>query len=274
MINQVSVCINALAKRSDSLHAAAKFAQRHKATLTGVYIKLDTVEIVRWAGVSPVDFTHQLLFAQDEREQEARTIFEALVVDYECETRWKTVLQSENPIKQMLCTDVIFVEQPMGQGFLYPGDDSFINHLILQSKRPVIVVPQKWDSELGNKPLLGWNASPEAMRATADAIPILGFSKKVLILSILKDKKSNQADTGFSAIQAYLTSKGIVSEVIIEHAPGYQEEQGMLLEYSQQHDIDLIVVGGYGHSRLREIVLGGMTDHLLKHSPIPVLFSH
>jgi len=274
MINQVSVCINALTESAASLHAAAKFAQRHQAKLTGIYIKLDTVEIVRWAGTSPIELTDQLLVDQDKREQNTRKLFDELMSDYQCETQWETILQSQKPVNKMLCTDLIFVEQTSSQDFFYPNDNSFINQLLLHSKRPVIVVPKEWDQSVGKNVLLGWNDSPEAMRATADAVPILGLSEKVLVLEILKSKASNDDQDQAPAIQTYLSSKGIINDAITEHAPGYHDEQAMLLEYAEEHDIDLIVIGCYGHSRLREIVLGGMTEYMLKHSGIPVLYSH
>ena len=150
-----------------------------------------------------------------------------------------------------------------------------MNHLILQSKRPIVMVPTGWEGDnLGDTVMLGWNSSAESMRATADALPILGLSKKVIILDILKDKIFSEEQNTSPDVQAYLSSKGINNEVIVEHAPQHNEENSMLLDYTQEHGANLIVVGGYGHTRLRELIMGGMTKHLIKHSTVPVLFSH
>lgn len=275
MINQVSVCVNALDKRAHALHAAAKFAVHHKATLTAVYAKLDTVEIVRWAGSSPLDLTDELLVDQDRREEKAKSEFKKITKQYDCETRWKTVFQSQNPIRQMICTDVIFIDQPNSELATYLGDETFLNHLILQSKRPIVMIPANWEAgELGKTVLLGWNSSSEAMRAAADALPIMGHADKVIVLDILKDKMFSEEQNTTPDLEAYLTSKGINTEVIIEHAPHHHEEITMLRSYASEHNVDLIVIGGYGHTRLRELVMGGMTAHLIKNSTIPVLFSH
>ncbi|NND83443.1 MAG: universal stress protein [Gammaproteobacteria bacterium] len=275
MINQVTVCVNALDKRCNALQAAAKFAEQHKATLTATYTKLDTVEIVRWAGSSPMELADQLLVDQDTREQRNKDIFESVLAKYECKSRWRTIFQSENPIRQLLCTDIIFVDQPNQELATYLSDESLVHHLILQSKRPIVMIPTGWDADaIGGKVLVGWNSSAEAMRAVADALPVLGKCEHVLILDVLKDPVFSEEHNTSPELQAYLGSKGILNDVIIEHAPKHNEELDMLLNYATEHNVDLIVIGGYGHSRLREVVMGGMTSHMIKNSTIPVLFSH
>lgn len=275
MINDVLVCVNNIEKRSSAVLAACKFALQHGAKLTAVYIKLDTVEIVRWSGTSPIDLADQVLANEDQREANAKAKFESLTKKIACKKVWSTVNQSENPIMQLVCTDIIFNEQPVGSDLSYFGDESFINHLILQTKRPVIMIPDNWQSDLlGSKALLGWNKSPEAMRAISDAIPILEKAESVEILHIVHNSLFHGEPDSSADIETYLLNKGIKTSLTVEGAGKHDDTESLLLNWAIGHDINLIVIGGYGHSRLRELVMGGMTKHLIKNSTLPVLLSH
>ena len=119
MINNITVCVNNIEKSSYAALAACRFAKRYAANLNAVYIKLDTVEIVRWAGSAPIDLADQILANEDKREKAARQQFDSLTKDLACKTEWKTVNQSVDPIKQLMCTDLFFADQPVGNELTY-----------------------------------------------------------------------------------------------------------------------------------------------------------
>ncbi|NNC99842.1 MAG: universal stress protein [Gammaproteobacteria bacterium] len=275
MITNVSICVNNLAKSNYAALAACRFAERHNASISAVYIKLDTVEIVRWSGSSPIDLADQILVNESKLEEDAKDLFESLSQPFSCEKVWKTVNQSEDPVTQLLCTDLIFADQPTGEDLSYFGDKSFLNHLILQTKRPVVMIPDGWDqAEMGTSVLLGWNKSAEAMRAVADALPILQSASETRILQIASSSMFHAEPTEAPDIEAYLLGKGVESDLTVEGVSKHESEEATLLKWAADNNINLIVIGGYGHSRWREVVMGGMTSHLIAHSTIPVLLSH
>ena len=275
MINEVMVCVNDIKDRPSAAHAASLFASVHKARLTAIHIKLDTVKIVHWSGTTPLETADQMLIDQAEHEQQAREKFADIVASYGCQHRWQTVYQSDNPYRQMLCADAIFVDQPLQKEASNYSSSSFVNELILQSKRPIVVIPDKWQSDkFASNILLGWNETAEAMRAAIDALPIMRAAQRIEILKIVTQPTLGDAPNAHPDISAYLETKGIKNNLVIQAAAKHQNQQSELLKYADQNNVDLLVVGGYGHSRIREAVMGGVSKHLINNSPIPVLLSH
>ena len=134
--------------------------------------------------------------------------------------------------------------------------------VLLGSGRPVLVVPY-----IGAKPPLGrrvlamWNASREAARAVNDALPLIAAAESVTVLSINPARgTAGEGDLPAAVIAHHLARHGVKAESAYTAADGL--------------GADLIVMGGYGHSRTRELVLGGATRTLLRHMTVPVLLSH
>jgi nucleotide-binding universal stress UspA family protein len=157
-------------------------------------------------------------------------------------------------------------EAPMEVAFL-PED------LVLAVGRPVLVVPRYGTFRtVGERVLVAWNASREATRAVNDAIPILQRAAKVTVLSVDPGDRTDRRVPG-ADIALHLARHGINAEAA--QTPGANIGIGdVLLSYASDRGADLIVMGAYGHSRIREMVLGGTTRHLLQHMTVPVLMSH
>ena len=146
--------------------------------------------------------------------------------------------------------------------------------VLLGSGRPVLVVPFIGAAAIGTRVLVAWNATREAARAVNDALPLIAEAERVTVLSInpaggiegdgdvpAADIAHHLARHGVKAEAAYTQSEDIgVGDVILSRAADF--------------GADLIVMGGYGHSRTREFVLGGATRTLLQHMTVPVLLSH
>ena len=275
MYNEITVCVNDIANRNSAIKVACRLAERYNGVVTAVYIKLDSIEIMRWQGSSPMELANNLLTDLDKKEDEAKQAFEQLAGNYQCQTVWRTVLQSAEPVEQMICTDLIFAEQPRDTDQSYPNHQSFLNHLILETKRPVVMIPAEWSGDrLDRKIILGWNSSAEAMRAAADALPFMEVCDQVTILDIMTERMFKREGEGLYHIQDYLSRKKINNQLIIDGCDKSGSVPSTLLSRAEKEQADMIVVGGYGHSRLREVILGGMTDYLIRRSTIPVLFSH
>jgi nucleotide-binding universal stress UspA family protein len=155
-----------------------------------------------------------------------------------------------------------------------PHDLAFLaEELALGVGRPVLVVPRYGAFEMvGERVLIAWNGTREATRAVHDALPLLKRATKVTVLSI--DPKHDSGSRVPSAdIALHLARHGVAAEaastVGLDIAVG-----DVLLSRAADLGVDLIVMGAYGHSRLREVVLGGATRHILHHMTVPVLLSH
>ena len=146
--------------------------------------------------------------------------------------------------------------------------------LILGSGRPVFLVPNDGlASAAARRVLVAWSGTREAARAVFDALPILQQAQEVRVIAIAgsdADPATQEADGDIcTALTRHKVKCGA-----IEHIPTHADVGRCLTQQAIAHKADLLVMGCYGHSRLREFVLGGATRHQLRHMMIPVLMSH
>lgn len=151
----------------------------------------------------------------------------------------------------------------------------FAGDMVLFAGRPVLFVPYAGRfQKLGTRVLVAWNASREAARAVRDALPLLERAKRVDVVAF--DPQGGGADHGErpgADIALYLARHGVKASAAEQHGSGI-EIGAQILSRAADMDADLIVMGAYGHSRLRERVLGGATRTLLESMTVPVLMSH
>jgi nucleotide-binding universal stress UspA family protein len=162
-------------------------------------------------------------------------------------------------------------------GQLEPGDgtpdDLIIEAALLESGRPVVVVPyiQKGGLKLDHV-LVCWDTGRNAARAIADAMPFLARSKTVEIVMVSTGGDEKDEIPGID-IGQHLARHGLtvaVKRLVSENV----DVANTILSYAADCGADFIVMGGYGHSRLREFVLGGATKGILDSMTVPVLMSH
>lgn len=148
--------------------------------------------------------------------------------------------------------------------------------VLLQSGRPLLVLPYAGERAIApaSRVLIGWNASREAARAMKDAMPFLrrAASVQVAVFETPEDADLDHGDLPGADIGLWLARHGV--KVDVQYIASGVAAGEALLSHAADVGADLIVAGGYGHSRLRETVLGGVTRTLLRSSPVPVLMSH
>lgn len=152
--------------------------------------------------------------------------------------------------------------------------DLFINQL-LHSGRPVLYVPSGSNIKQPlNVVIVAWQPTREATRALNDAIPLLREAQSIDLLMIESDTRDNEEDTKQAHLMAaHLARHSLNVRVVVQ--PESKHSVGLsILNYADQIEAQLIVAGGYSHSRLREQILGGVTRELSRNDKIPVLFSH
>jgi nucleotide-binding universal stress UspA family protein len=119
---------------------------------------------------------------------------------------------------------------------------------------------------------VAWDFSRPATRAIGDALPLLTKARRVHIVTVTNEKRIDTTRSG-PELAKHLARHGV--DVILEAVDAQGRPIGEALEAATRaHDSDLLVMGAYGHSRLREFVLGGATRSMMAHPPLPVLFSH
>jgi nucleotide-binding universal stress UspA family protein len=146
--------------------------------------------------------------------------------------------------------------------------------VIFGSGRPVLILPQNLPSrafEIGTV-AVAWDFSRAAARAVSDAIPLLERAKKVRVVTVINEKNLDRKHSA-EELSKNLSRHGI--DVVLDRVDAKDRPIGDVLEaYVASHATDLLVMGAYGHSRLREFILGGATNSMLSKQPLPILFSH
>ncbi len=167
--------------------------------------------------------------------------------------------------------DLIVVGQPGRKDSL--PDEVIDEGVLFESGRPVIFVPfiQKGGVKL-DRIMVCWDGSRAAARAIADAIPLLKKAKQVEVV-IISDKPNKKDEVPGADLGQHLARHGLKVDVKRITSPDI-DVPSTILSYAADSSADMIVMGGYGHSRLREFVLGGATRGLLESMTVPVLMSH
>jgi nucleotide-binding universal stress UspA family protein len=144
---------------------------------------------------------------------------------------------------------------------------------LFSSGRPVLLVPPNWAADtLGKRIMVAWKSKREAARALADAAVFLQDAEHVVVVTVDAKPNGDGAAPGRD-ICRHLARRGV--EVELRNADGLgRSPEDALLEEARHIGADLIVMGGYGQSRLREFVFGGVTRALTRTSPVPLLLSH
>lgn len=155
------------------------------------------------------------------------------------------------------------------------ADRDLAEAVLFGSGRPVLVYPEGAEiapADGFDTIAIAWDGSARAARAVADALPILKRARAVRIFTALGDKP--QAVKGAAAeLVRHLAAHGITAAVD-ERLAQDQSIGHRLADYVAATRPDVLVMGGFGHARLREFVLGGATDAILRAPPCPVLMSH
>jgi len=153
--------------------------------------------------------------------------------------------------------------------------EEIIEGVLFHSGRPALIAPPSWKGTgIGKRVVVAWDASREATRALSEAKSILDRAEKITVMTVdAKPKMFGHGDQPGANIAAHLSRRGLPSEVRNVDSMG-RSASVAILEEAQSLDADLIVMGGYAHSRLRELVFGGATRELLRMATIPLLMAH
>lgn len=259
------------------IDVAADLARRFDAHLVGVY----STEPIPPAHALQDPWLAEKLAARSsaasERVALVRALFDARAGEIDSARRELRELDM-SAVEAMKTTyaDLIVVGQTDPDEGPLNAPSNFAELVALGVGRPVLFVPYFTNAypRLGKKVLVAWNASREATRAVSDALPLLQRAERVTVIVVnAKRDRNDHVDIPAADISLFLARHGVK----VEATQSYSDELSVgdeLLVRVADGEFDLLVMGAYGHSRLREIVLGGVTQTLLQHMTVPVLMSH
>lgn len=165
--------------------------------------------------------------------------------------------------------DLVVLGQPE------PSDNlarSFVEEVILTAGRPALMVPYAGHfPDTGKRVLIAWNASREAARAVTDALPLLAKADAVEVVAF--GEGGDHGDVPGADLALFLARHGVKATAARQNAPGV-DVGNQILSRAADVNADLIVMGAYGHSRWRELALGGATRSVLDAMTVPVLMAH
>jgi nucleotide-binding universal stress UspA family protein len=259
------------------LDVAVDVATRFDARLVGVHARPPFEAPFSFEGGSfPMDtFYRAYEDAVAADEKAAAAAFEKATKGKSLATEWRIAngFSDDELAVQSRYADLIVVGQATDDSPEIQAD--LPETVALSTGRPVLVVPHIGVKKApGKRIMLCWNASREAARAAADALPFLKAAEKVVVL-VVEPKTSSDghgAEPG-ADVATWLSRHGVKVDVQREVSPD-ADIGAVILSRASDLDTDMIVMGVYGHSRVREFVMGGASRTLLQSMTVPVLMAH
>lgn len=232
---------------------------------------LDTFTVDDRVTTAPAE--RQISKSNAERGLEAfKTSAEVSSVAHDLVCKLATVEQaSEELIGQARLRDLTMVPIKNHDG----GQENLIERLIFESGRPVLIFNEQSCTQLSNSfdhVAIAWDHSAQAARAIADALPFLKCAKSVRIFMIADDRAKTKAASGEELVK-HLDAHGVSASFDMPRTDG-SSIGSAINDFVKSNKIDLLVMGAYRHSRLREFILGGATYTILGNPPCWVMMSH
>jgi nucleotide-binding universal stress UspA family protein len=175
---------------------------------------------------------------------------------------------------QAMYADLVIVSQRDPSGTHETSDAAVPEYVAMNAPCPVMVLPWNGrDAPAFERVLVAWNASPEAARAVRQALPLLQQAKRVEVAIVQREESGHaQASDAGPDIAQFLGRHGV--NVHVRRQPAAGDVAEALLSLAADGGADLLVLGCYGRSRFRELMLGGVSRTILRSQTLPVLMAH
>lgn len=264
-------------RNAERTRFAIGMARRFNARVSGLYT-VPPPNVPYYMGeYIPTELIQKQMDEAQKASVTARETFLATCSDAGIEHRWlASDLAPVEALRVMSrASDLVIVGQPdpspADPATIPYGTDVLPQELALQAGRPVMTLPHTGPmADAGRRILVAWNGKREAARAVHDALPLLRGAEAVHLVTVAPEKKGR---TPMAEIVELLERHGVRLESAIVDG-GAQKVGAALLSEAKARNADLMVMGAFGHSRLREMVFGGVTETVLGSLDLPVLLSN
>ena len=279
-IKKIMVPLGSNARNQAVLETALVAAQRFRAHLEVLYIRPDPRLAIPYATLGMSGSMKKTVMEsarQSANEQAAKTraafekfcgkhgipIVKRPPAEAPVSASWREGVGNQSAVvaQRGLYADLIVVPRPAA------ASAEMLEAALLQTGQPVLIVPPQSQECVASKIAIGWNASAEAARAVAAAMPCLTVADAVTIL--ISPKRAASAKD----LAGHLVWHGVKASVR-QFRVGTRSVGETLLAEARALKADLLVIGGYSHVRARELLFGGVTRHILAATEIPVLMAH
>ncbi|ONG51326.1 universal stress protein UspA [Pseudoroseomonas deserti] len=270
-----------------ALNTALMVARMWNAHVHCLHVRVDARDVAPLAGEGLSGAMIEEMMAATERESgeragRVRALFERFVQgrDVTIALSAESALKTEGPTlsfesiagreedvvaQQSRLYDMAVVPHPEADEDVSSSDA--LHAVLFDSGRPVLIAPRQSPATIGNRVCCAWNGTAESAAAVAAALPWLHHAEAVRVLYSDDYQRRGPAAEG---LQAYLRWHEIQAEAV-PFKPQTREVGAGLLGATRDFNADLLCMGAYSHSRLRQLILGGVTRHVLENADIPVL---
>ena len=259
---------------ADLLQITRSLAERLNTNVIGIIVGQPT-QMIYGKGYAMLDFFDREQAHIEQKIAESEAQFREVFKGFSKTIEWRANITREpmcDYIVAEACSADIIVTGVAPSDF-YEGPNAVnAGEIIMQAGRPVIVVPNAIKSLRLENILVGWKDTREARRAIVDALPLLKMAQQVTVLAITDEDEKAAVTERLDEVLIWLISHGVAATPAVSISVDADATQ--LISIVKQQNADLVVAGGYGHSRFRQWVLGGVTNDLLQHADFCSLLSH
>jgi nucleotide-binding universal stress UspA family protein len=268
--------------------AALMLGRDFHSHITALHVRNDPAAAIPLVGEGMSGAMVEEMLTEAERESAERASGVRRIFDHECQHYAIPVLSSPGREGELTAswreesgnedswvarvgraTDLVITGQPSEERDL-PSSLS-LTAALLETGRPILMIPGLTPTSIGKRIALAWNGSAESARAVAAALPLFKRSDAVTVLTIAENGDVPEADT--EGLAAYLAAHGVKTSLHAFSADGRSTGEAILHEVGIL-GCDLLVMGAFTHSRLRQLIFGGVTRHIVSHARVPVLMTH
>ena len=273
-LGEIVVFIDGHNETAGILEFAAVLAEEYGARLISVFIQPEPAitpaeTFARGKGMKSTIEVHQAQL--EEIEAHYRAKFDDVVRRHGIRSEWRSLpsLSSEVGVHAYYA-DLVVIARPESPG--QAAGPGLAESLVLSSGRPIILFPPRGTVSRVRRILVAWNATRESIRAVADALPLLARAEAVEVLVADHQRQAGHGQEPGADIARHLARHGAHVEVR-RLSSGGKDVGHLLLSQAAAFGADLLVMGAYGHSHLREWMFGGVTRTVLYGAGLPVLMS-
>jgi nucleotide-binding universal stress UspA family protein len=258
------------------LEAAGQLAERFDAAIIGIAAAELTPPLYYTSGEQAQDLIDQGRASIEKRLLELELQFRGAMKNRTTKIEWRCALDfpARYILQETRCADIV-----VSGGRSDVFSDAFAvaspKDLVMQAGRPLLVVPDSVDWLDSRSALVAWKDTPEARRAIIDSLPLLHKARNVTVAEIVEGGRNRSAALSrVRDVVAWLSRHGVSASERVPEVNEDRDATTQLDDIAADLGAGIVVAGAYGHSRFRELILGGMTQHLITQTERCVLLSH